>query len=92
MSHRTVKLGEWRSGDRIDGSSPEHGPAGLLPCPFCGSYPVREVHPHEGHIIRFACHAERCAVRPATEYLLEEYAESLHGAWNWRWTPAARTA
>lgn len=60
---------------------------GLAPCPFCGAPPVREAHPEAGGILRFACRAERCAVQPATEYLLEEHTGSLRNAWNRRWTP-----
>jgi hypothetical protein len=62
----------------------ESGRAALLACPFCGSRAAFEPHVASGEIVRVACANARCAVRPATEYLLDEYLADLVRAWNGR--------
>jgi hypothetical protein len=57
---------------------------GLIPCPFCGSAPALEAHALDPDIVRIACRGDGCRIRPATEYLLLEYAHELRSAWNAR--------
>jgi hypothetical protein len=59
-------------------------PPRLLACPFCGGAAAREAHPSLADAVRIACAGEACPVRPATEYLLAEYAAELDAAWNRR--------
>lgn len=61
----------------------------LLPCPFCGGSPVILPHPEVAEIVRVECVEERCALRPATEYLLARYRDELVAAWNQRRSAAA---
>ncbi|HEX2204504.1 MAG TPA: Lar family restriction alleviation protein [Longimicrobium sp.] len=56
----------------------------LLECPFCGGRAAFEAHPATPEIVRVACAGDECAVRPATEYLLEEFRGDLVRAWNLR--------
>ncbi|HEX8363113.1 MAG TPA: EamA family transporter [Longimicrobium sp.] len=56
----------------------------LLPCPFCGSPAALEQHPCLPAALRVACGEQGCGVRPATEYLLDEYHSELAAAWNAR--------
>ena len=56
----------------------------LRPCPFCGAAPVLEPDPWTGQSVRIACGSGACGIRPATEYLLPDYADELCRAWNGR--------
>lgn len=56
----------------------------LWSCPFCGGAPAWEPHPHFASAFRIRCGASGCGVRPATEYLLREFAAELAGLWNAR--------
>jgi hypothetical protein len=66
----------------------EGGPAAeraaLKGCPFCGGRAAFEAHPRSPDIVRVTCAGDDCGVRPATEYLLEEYRADLVRAWNAR--------
>lgn len=59
-------------------------PAELSPCPFCGGGARLERHPAFADIVRVACDGDGCGIRPATEYLLEEFRAGVVEAWNRR--------
>ena len=56
----------------------------LWSCPFCGGAPACEPHPDFASALRIRCVHSRCGVRPATEYLLREFAGELAELWNAR--------
>jgi len=66
------------------GAPPDRSRATLLDCPFCGAEAAFEAHPASSEIVRIACTDADCPVRPATEYLLDEYRPDLVRAWNVR--------
>jgi hypothetical protein len=64
------------------------GCAEMRSCPFCGAPPVWERHPALPSAARLACGDPGCGARPATEYLLHEFATEAAARWNTRVPPA----
>jgi hypothetical protein len=56
----------------------------LRSCPFCAGPPAWEPHPDFASALRIRCGGSGCGVRPATEYLLREFAGDLANLWNAR--------